>query len=234
MDDLPGEAPSFATASRTRLTTHHLPRYPSESLFDRIARAVCRAECLPRKELYEAWEVARRTRRRFRGGGLYDLACGHGLTAWLMLLLDDTSPGAIAIDKRIPGSAAPLGEELARTWPRLAGRVTLVSGKLEEAKPSQGDLLVSVHACGRLTDRVLDSAIGANARVAAMPCCHDRKVSDTGGLDGWMAEDIAIDATRAARLRAAGYHVYTQTIPASITPKNRLLLASPIHEARHR
>jgi hypothetical protein len=38
---------------------------------------------------------------------------------------------------------------------------------------------------------------------------------------------LAIDVTRAARLRAAGYVVHTQTIPAAITPKNRLLLGEP-------
>jgi hypothetical protein len=38
---------------------------------------------------------------------------------------------------------------------------------------------------------------------------------------------LAVDATRVARLRAAGYRVTTQTIPAEITPKNRLLLAEP-------
>ncbi len=38
---------------------------------------------------------------------------------------------------------------------------------------------------------------------------------------------LAIDATRAARLRAAGYRVHTQEIPAAITPKNRLLIAEP-------
>jgi hypothetical protein len=30
-----------------------------------------------------------------------------------------------------------------------------------------------------------------------------------------------------ARLRAQGYRVFTQQIPAAITPKNRLLLAEP-------
>lgn len=89
---------TFSHGSRNRLTSRDLPRFPSESLFDRIARAVCRTECLPRKELYEAWEVARRTRRRFRGGRVIDLACGHGLVAHLMLLLDDSSPTALAID----------------------------------------------------------------------------------------------------------------------------------------
>ena len=56
----------FDPASRGRLTTYDLARFPGDTLFDRIGRAVCHAGCLPRKELYEAWEVARRTRRLFR------------------------------------------------------------------------------------------------------------------------------------------------------------------------
>lgn len=47
------------------------------------------------------------------------------------------------------------------------------------------DLVVSVHACGSLTDLVLERAI--SARVAVRACCHDLGRCDTGGLDGWMA-----------------------------------------------
>ena len=68
----------FDLSSRSRLTRRDLPRFTGETLFDRVARVVCEAECLPRKELYEAWEVARRVRRRMRGGRVVDLACGHG------------------------------------------------------------------------------------------------------------------------------------------------------------
>jgi hypothetical protein len=42
-----------------------------------------------------------------------------------------------------------------------------------------------------------------------------------------MDVSLAVDATRVARLRAAGYDVFTQSIPEAITPKNRLLLAAP-------
>jgi hypothetical protein len=38
---------------------------------------------------------------------------------------------------------------------------------------------------------------------------------------------LAVDATRAARLRADGYTVTTQTVPRAITAKNRLLLGDP-------
>ncbi len=215
-------------ASRNRLTERQLERFPGESLFDRIARAVCRAGCLPRKELFEAWEVARRVRRRFRGGRVIDLACGHGLAASILVLLDDSSPLAIGIDRALPPSAAKLQATLEQAWPRLAGRVELCCGELEEVTLTAADLVVSVHACGPLTDRVIELAIAARARLAVLPCCHDLASGGGAELRGWLDGALAMDVARAARLQAAGYRVTTQTIPAGITPKNRLLLAEPL------
>jgi hypothetical protein len=217
----------FDSGSRSRLGLRDLPRFPSDSLFDRIARVVCAAGCLPRKELYESWEVARRTRRRFRGGRVLDLACGHGLLAHLMLLLDDSSSDALAVDTRLPPSALVLQQALVDAWPRLKGRIELRAARLEEVAARAGDLLVSAHACGALTDQVLAAAVAARARVAVLPCCHDEATCDAGGLRGWLDVPTAVDATRVAVLRAAKYAVYTQTIPVEITPKNRLLLGEP-------
>jgi len=218
---------SFDPGSRSKLTHRDLPRFGDGTLFHRIAQKVCEAECLPRKELYEAWEVARRTRRRFRGGRVVDLACGHGLLAQMLLLLDDSSACALAVDARLPDSAEPLREALSSGWPRLIGRVELVEAPIASVAVSGADLLVSCHACGALTDRVLDHAIAARAKIVVLPCCHDKLASDGGGLGGWLDSALAIDVTRASRLRSHGYLVHTQTIPAAITPKNRLLLAEP-------
>jgi hypothetical protein len=224
-------SPDFRLSSRSLLTLRDLPRFAGETLFDRVARAVCAADCLPRKELFESWEVARRVRRRFRGGTVYDLACGHGLIAHLLLILDDSSPRAVGIDARLPESAAKLSAALLAHWPRLAGRVSLVQGPISAARPVRGDIAVSSHACAALTDEVLDLAASAQARVAVLPCCHDGDSSDAGGLNGWVDEALAIDAVRAVRLRDRGYEVHTQLIPAAITPKNRLLLGRPLLEA---
>jgi hypothetical protein len=215
-------------SSRNRLNERHLPLFAGPTLFDAIARAVCRAGCLPRKELFEAWEVARRVRRRFRGGRIIDLACGHGLLAQTLLLLDDSSPLALAVDRRIPASATTLAAVLCMEWPRLKERIRLVATDLAEVPLHANDLVVSAHACGGLTDLVLDRAVEARARVAVLPCCHELDDADLGGLDGWMDGPLAMDAARVARLRAQGYRVVTQLIPAEITPKNRLLLAEPI------
>jgi hypothetical protein len=91
-------------------------------------------------------------------------------------------------------------------------------------------VVVSSHACGALTDRVLSRAAEARARVAVLPCCHDDETCDAGPLAGWMDFALAVDTMRAVHLEQQGYRVWTQTIPESITPKNRLLLGRPRSE----
>ena len=217
----------FSHSSRGRLTLRDLDRFPDQTLFHRLARAVCRAGCLPRKELYESWEMARRVRRLFRGGRIVDVGGGHGLLAHTMLLLDDSSPRAIVVDKALPESRAKLHRVLVEAWPRLANRIAFVAAPVDNVEMSADDVVVSSHACGSLTDVVLQRAVAARARVAVLPCCHDLRAADAGGLSGWVDRQLAVDIMRAMRLEARGYRIWTQAIPAEITPKNRLLLASP-------
>ena len=206
-------------SSRNRLTERLLPQFAGDTLFEAIARAVCRAGCLPRKELYEAWEVARRVRRRFRGGRIIDLACGHGLLAQILLLLDDSSPEALAVDRRIPQSAALLGDCLTEAWPRLKGRVSFIEGDLEDVPVHRDDLIVSVHACGGLTDLVLDRALAVGARVAVLPCCHDLTGADLAGLQGWLAGPLAMDVVRADPPAARRDTRYTPRKYRAISPR---------------
>jgi hypothetical protein len=215
---------AFSPSSRGRLTDRDLPRFPSHTLFDRLARAVCHAGCLPRKELYEGWEVARRVRRVFRGGRVLDMAGGHGLLAHAMLLLDDSSSEAIVADRKLPPSGQKLHQALVSAWPRLSGRVTFAECELADVELVSTDVVVSIHACGGLTDLILARASAARARVAVLPCCHNLATCETGNLSGWVDGALAIDIVRALRLQAQGYTIRTQAIPAEITPKNRLLM----------
>lgn len=216
----------FSHGSKNRLTPHDLARFPGATLFDRLARAVCRAGCLPRKELYEAWETARRVRRKLRGGRVIDIAGGHGLLACTMLLLDDSSPGAVVVDPDPPASAQKLAQVVAAEWPRLAGRIDWHPG-VESVAVRAGDVVVSCHACGALSDRVLDIALAVRTSVAVLPCCHERQSCDAGALEGWLDFAPAVDVVRALRLEREGYRVWTQIIPQTITPKNRLLIGVP-------
>ena len=195
----------FAHGAHGRLTEHDLGRFAGDTLFDRLGRAVCRAGCLPRKELYEAWEMARRVRRILRGGRIVDLT--------------------------LPRSHARVHEALLLEWPRLAGRVGFEERPYEDVPLGAGDLVVASHACGALTDTVIELAVAARAPVAVLPCCHDHVRCDTGALTGWMSADLAIDAVRAVKLQEVGYRVWTKGIPAEVTPKNRLLIAAPADRA---
>lgn len=218
---------AFSHGSRGRLTPHDRGRFPGETLFDRIGRVVCGVGRLPRKELYESWEVARRVRRWCRGGRVVDVAGGHGLLAHLMLLLDDTSPHALVVDPAPPPAGAALHAAMLAEWPRLAGRVRVLTEDIGRIRLGNADLVVSSHACGLLTDRILDAAAMVSARVAVLPCCHDFARCDAGPLAGWLDGPTAIDVVRAMRLASRGYHVRTQSIPREITPKNRLLIGMP-------
>jgi len=218
---------NLSRSSRNTLNRRTADRFTGETLFDKIARAVCEAECLPRKELYEAWESAKRIRRLMRGGPILELAAGHGLLSAILIILDDSSETATCIDIKRPPSQERVLAVLENHWPRLKDRVLFKEARIEHAEVPPDALLVSVHACGVLTDQVLDLAIQSRKRVAVLPCCHDLRECDTGSLAGWMDGPLAIDATRVARLREAGFRVQTARIPEEITPKNRLLMAWP-------
>lgn len=213
--------------SKKRLRPGAQRHYAGDTAFERIARVVCRAGCIPRKELYESWEVAKRVRRQLRGRRVVDLACGHGLLAYILAVIMPGVPEVLAVDRRIPPSARRLGSEMEREWPELALRVTLLQADIRASEIRPDDVVVCVHGCGSLTDRVLDLALAARAHVAVLPCCSDHSRLDRAGLDGWIDADLAIDVVRALRLRDAGYRVRAQYIPADITPKNRLLLGRP-------
>ncbi len=231
--------------SKNRLTLHDVDRFAGDTLFDKIARAVCRAEVLPRKELYESWEVARRLHRLTRGrpnnaGGslssgvaqasaparVVDLCCGHGLLGAILLILDRSIPAGQGIDRAPPPSSSKLLAELHKDF---AFSYDVNAGAIEDVVVSANDVVVSAHACGGLSDVVLDKAIAVGATVAVLPCCHllPHRSEKPHPLSGWIDGALAIDVDRAARAATAGYDVVTQTIDASITPKNRLLIALP-------
>ncbi len=219
---------NFSRGSRNVLNRHTAQRFTGDTLFARIARAVCEAECLPRKELYEAWETAKRVRRHMRGGTVIELAAGHGLLAAILLILDDSSATATCIDIKQPPSQERVLAALAARWPRLHGRIRFRIAPMAATETRPTDLLVSVHACGELTDQVLDLAINGRTRVAVLPCCHDLRNCDKSDFSAWMDGPLAVDTARAVRLQQAGFQVRTAKIPAEITPKNRLLMGWPL------
>jgi len=195
---------TFSRASTNRLTRHDLGRFEGPSLAAALGRAVCEAGCLPRKEFFEAWEMARRVRRRLRGGRVVDLAGGHGLLAQALLLLDDSSPSALVVDAVLPPSAARLHASIAAVWPRLRDRVAFAEADLDNVTVAAGDLVVSCHACGDLTDRVLEVVFGLRTRGNLEPCHRTFwSCGATSGAIGVRSHGIRIRANGSSGTTAA-------------------------------
>jgi len=215
--------------SRNKLSPSHARHYPGDGLLDTLGRAICTVDCLPRKELHEAWEMATRIRTWLAAtptGRVVDLCAGYGLLAQVLLLLDaDVRSTALAVDIRVPKNHVLVHDAVIATFPNLAGRVTFQSARLEDVALGVGDVIVSAHACGALSDAVLSRAAAVGARVALLPCCH---------LTRWRPDLVdradpaaRIDEERAMWLVERGYDVIVDTIPANVSAKNRLLLGRP-------
>ncbi|KAL3892782.1 MAG: hypothetical protein SGPRY_014791, partial [Prymnesium sp.] len=108
----------------------HAPRASSD-------RAACAGRAgsvsvLPRKELFEAWEVATTVHYHFpTARRVADLASGHSLLAWILLLLAAESGvqrSAVCVDVRMPASADTLRAAFLDRWPALDGQLHYVEG----------------------------------------------------------------------------------------------------------
>ena len=215
--------------SRNKLSPSHARYYADEGLLDTLGRAICAVDCLPRKELHEAWEMATRVRAWLAGEPIVrvvDLCAGYGLLAQVLLLQgNDLHATALAVDVRPAKNYALVHDAVVAAFPSLAGRVAFERARLEDVALDPSDVIVSSHACGELSDTVLSRAAALGARVALMPCCHrTRRRTDLVGL----ADPAAvIDEERATWLVERGYDVVVDAIPANVSGKNRLLLGRP-------
>lgn len=234
--------------SRTKLRPRDTREFElaDSHLFRDIAGAVCSTATLPRKELFEAWEVASRVDAKFPNATrVADLAAGHGLLGWMLLLLawtDGRPRSAVCVDVRMPASADTLSEAMLQRWPDLRGSLDYVEGGLEHVQSDPSVLITSVHACGPLTDAVLERAVRGGAPVAVMPCCHSLRkqaVPQYGSLPELLTVDAlreraadigavpAIDSARIEALRAMGYLVLEEYVDPTVTPYNKLIMALP-------
>ncbi|GAB5359384.1 hypothetical protein AAMO2058_000539300 [Amorphochlora amoebiformis] len=227
--------------SHSKLSEKDAAMFQGDSVFAELGKTVCAAGCIPRKEFYESWEVAHRVHAQFEEYRRFvDLAAGHGLLSYMLLMLDPHgNRTALCIDTVMPPSAVKLHTTFVQRHPNLGPRHRYVTGNMAQLNGADDSVLVSVHACGGLTDLVLSMAINASAPLAVVPCCHslkmprprspkrhliftsenrDKFVHTFGLTDG-------IDNFREDTLKSYGYSVTSERIPKTITEKNRLIMA---------
>lgn len=236
----PGDAGRFAQAE--------------PALFAELAKVVCEAGMLPQKELHECWQMANAVHKTFPDClHVADLAAGHGLLAWILVLLarSDENPiarTAVAVDINRPKSADALAAAITNFWPNLLDSVHYVEGSIDAVIADDGPstLLVAAHACGSLSDRVLLAAISSGNPVAIMPCCHSlRKQAQTlsslalasalpphamdliSSSAAVIGQAASIDQFRIEALKALNYQIIEDSIQAEITGYHRIIMGKP-------
>ena len=222
------------------------------ALFNEFCNVLCDSGVMPRKEIFETWSAALYIHETFghQVRRVCDVAAGHSLLAWALLVLDDhasnNGKGAkpltvLCVDRKMPPSAEAIRMAMVERWPHLEERFDFVEGSLEQMQPHPSCLLASVHACGGLSDILIASAASSQSPIALVPCCHTRKKKALLGASDYAREEYEaiihakevkdlttmLDEAREAALRNAGFDIRTQYLPKRFTLKNRVIMGMP-------
>jgi len=177
-----------------------------------------------------------------------DLCSGHGFTGLLFAACNPPrSPSllvkATMVDRFEPPSHKILRDCVAEICPWVRGddMIKFIPSTLEEFlnqqqqeqkehlddKTNGASIVISTHACGSLTDTVMEYAVQSHAAaIAVMPCCYTGTDKGTPyGIRRALGVSMAADIRRSFLLQDHGYHVDFANIPKTITPMNRIIVA---------
>ena len=258
------ESTTFSSLHNKKLRMRHIDLFTDTSddyrLFNGFARAVCQAGRVARKEVFETWAAALHIHSGFlgeEGSGLpcrrvCDVAAGHGLLAWALLILDDAESKSgetegrrpltvLCLDVVMPRNAELIQAAMLSSFPHLEPRFDYVEGRLEQLIPHRSCLLASVHACGALSDVLVATSASSGVPLAVVPCCHSRKRKVLESVASPFARDLydeimsagggmpdlaeRLDHARVTALRNSGMIAEEEYLPTLFTDKNRLILA---------
>ena len=155
---------------------------------------------------------------------IVDCCSGNGL-AGLVWGLEGEARTVILVDKEKNSDFPPL-----MSWvnSQMDLSVQYHVLNLEQENIPEGDMLSAVHACGSLTDRIIQEGLRRRIPFAVMPCCYkDSMHLPEGSLSYFQNKRDAIDAARIMAIQEQGYQVIIRSIDPTVTPMNRIIIGLP-------
>jgi len=215
---------------RDRLRKSDTRWFPGEYLSSEFARALCNRRAVPFKEVLESFEFYGCVRKWMRKSPkLADLCCGHGLVGIAFALFERSVEEVTLVDRVRPASFDAVLEAANDVAPWVAKKVRYIESPLKKAQQhlDRGTGILGVHACGTRSDQCLDLATALSGSLSILPCCRDYSTHKSPPVLKQMLDgDLAVDIDRTYKLFEAGYHVRWDHIPRSITPMNRVIVAT--------
>lgn len=160
---------------------------------------------------------------------LYDLCCGNGL-AGAYFLDEKEVEKVVMVDLK----SLMYRTKLQERNPGIVFINESIDNLIISEKPAA---LIGVHACGRLTDIVIEKAVDARVPFAVMPCCYNSEMNKyelreppDGRKLVYPNEQSYYDAFRMQFAKERGYDVVLTTIDPKITPMNNVIVATPLNK----
>ncbi len=184
-----------------------------------------------RKEFYEtAFVLDRLSDILAETTSLYEMGAGHGMLGTFACILHPGLRRVVHVDRRRAACYDRVLESSAKVFPYVKRRVRFKNASLHSlASLKPGALVLGVHCCGALTDRVAEAARAVHSPFVVMPCCESRSLlMHHGEKDSLRGEDIAdaVNVQRVERWRQWGYRVEERRVPERVTARNRLFVAT--------
>lgn len=186
-----------------------------------------------RKEVVETLFVLERLAPELaRARVVCEVGAGHGMVGLFAAILWPSLARVDQIDRRRPDSWERIRELLAPAYLRVKTAVRYREARLDKlADLAPADLVVGVHLCGGLTDTVAALAHRQRAPFAVIPCCESRAllapIAGRPPRKGHGDPEPAVNAARLERWRAWGYEVEERALPARVTDRGRVFIATP-------
>jgi len=105
---------------------------------------------------------------------------------------------------------------------------------VDSFKPEVNTLIISVHPCGELTDKIINIAIESRNSFAIMPCCYNSRMKKYDLLNPpspkklhYLSEKEYYDTFRIQYAKEKGFNVIKCQINPKITPMNNVLIGIP-------
>ena len=231
LNDLPEDQQRWLGSDSRLFESAAQAYFADDNLQNRLVREIAAQRLLPIKEVLESFEFFARVRKQTRAACIADLCCGHGLIGVLFAMFEKRVERVILVDREQPASRLKLIAIANRIAPWVESKIVNVQAKLTvgDGTVPDGAAVVSAHACGVLSDLCIAAAIESGGPLAILPCCYPKSACQAPqSLVTALGLKMAFDVDRTYRLEAAGYLVRWTSIPAAITPMNRVICARKV------